>query len=226
MVITDEPSYRVIAVGDIHGHNTALEKLIEELKPSANDKIITLGDYINRGPNSKGVIEQLIELRERCQLIPILGNHDEMLLDARKDRYAFDRFVMSGGKETVESYGTRKLDAVPNSHWEFLESCRDYHETSNFIFTHANACGHTPMKDQLPSVLRWTGVDDMDVCNHRSGKLLIVGHSAEKKVRDFGTCVCIDTGCGFGGILTAYEPATKKRWQVTEDGDAIPWCST
>ena len=221
MVTTDEPSKRVIAIGDIHGHSTAFEALIQQIKPSADDEIITLGDYVNRGPDSKGVIEQLIELREQCQLVPILGNHDEMLLDARDDQYAFDRFVMSGGKGTVNSYGGRKLDTVPNPHWEFLESCLDYHETENFIFTHANACSHTPMKDQLSSVLRWTGVDEMETCKHRTKKILIVGHSAGKEIRDFGTCVCIDTGCGFGGVLSAYEPATTKRWQVTEDGRQV-----
>ncbi|PHQ34375.1 metallophosphoesterase family protein [Rhodopirellula bahusiensis] len=209
---------RLIAIGDIHGHSNALDSLIRAINPSAKDEIITLGDYVNRGPGSEGVIEQLIELQDRCQLISILGNHDEMLLDARKDQYAFDRFVMSGGKETVQSYRSQKLDAIPDAHWEFLESCRDYHETSNFIFTHANACSHTPMNDQLSSVLRWTGVDEMEICNHRTGKSLVVGHAAGEEIRNFGTCVCIDTGCGFGGVLTAYEPATKKRWQVTEDG--------
>ena len=215
------PNSRIIAIGDIHGHSVALHSLLDAVQPSRDDVIVTLGDYVNRGPNSRDVIECMIELSDRCTLIPILGNHDEMFLDARKDRYAFDRFAMSGGEETVASYDGSKLDTVPDSHWQFLESCRDYHETADFIFTHANACSHTLMKDQLSSVLRWTGVDEMEVCNHRSRKTAIVGHSATKEIRDFGTCVCIDTGCGFGGLLTAYEPVTKKRWQVTECGKQV-----
>ncbi len=221
MTGTEEPSKRVIAIGDIHGHSIALEALIEAIKPSVTDEIITLGDYVNRGPDSKGVIEQLIKLREHCRLIPILGNHDEMLLEARKDRYAYDRFVMSGGKETVASYGDRRLDDIPDSHWDFLESCIDYHEANGFVFTHANLCSYTPLRNQLSSVLRWTGVDEMEICNHQSGKIVVVGHSAGDQIRDFGTCVCIDTGCGFGGVLTADEPATKKCWQVTEAGRIV-----
>jgi serine/threonine protein phosphatase 1 len=212
---------RIIAIGDIHGHALALRALTRAIQPSPDDVIVTLGDYVNRGPDSGGVIECLIELQDRCKLVTILGNHDEMLLDARNDRYAYDRFLMSGGKETVVSYGNRKLDGIPASHWKFLESCGDYHETADLIFTHANFCSYTPLENQLSSVLRWTGIDEMEICNHRSGKVAIVGHAAGNEIRDHGTCICIDTGCGFGGLLTACEPATKTIWQVTEGGEIV-----
>ncbi|WP_417730852.1 metallophosphoesterase [Rosistilla oblonga] len=212
---------RIIAIGDIHGHALALRALTRAIQPSPDDVIVTLGDYVNRGPDSKGVIACLIELRDSCKLVPILGNHDEMLLDARNDRYAYDRFVMSGGKGTVDSYGNQKLDGIPASHWRFLETCVDYYETAHSLFTHANFCSYTPLQHQLSSVLRWTGIDEMEICDHRSGKVAIVGHAAANEIRDHGTCVCIDTGCGFGGVLTAYEPATKTIWQVTEDGEVV-----
>lgn len=210
---------RLIAIGDIHGHALALRGLLSIIEPSHADVIVTLGDYVNRGPDSRDVVECLIELQDRCTLIPILGNHDEMLLDARKDRYAYDRFVFSGGEETVQSYGSQRLNGIPDSHWEFLDSCHDYHVTDGFAFTHANFCSYTPIERQLSSVLRWTGVDEMEICKHKSGRTAIVGHSAGDQIRDFESCVCIDTGCGFGGVLTAYEPATKKHWQVTEAGE-------
>lgn len=219
MTIKPTTSGRLIAIGDIHGHAVALRALIKAIQPSADDVIVTLGDYVNRGPDSRGVVECLIHLQDRCNLIPILGNHDEMFLDARKDRYAYDRFLVSGGRETVASYSDQKLDGIPKSHWAFLESCRDYYEIANFIFTHANFCSYTPLKLQLSSVLRWTGIEEMDICRHRTEKVAIVGHSVGEKIRDYGTCICIDTGCGFGGLLTAYEPATKEFWQVTEAGE-------
>ncbi|GAA4473621.1 metallophosphoesterase [Novipirellula rosea] len=227
MTITPTTSGRLIAIGDIHGHAMALRALIRAIQPSADDVIVPLGDYVNRGPDSKGVVECLIELQNRCNLVPILGNHDEMLLDARKDRYAYDRFLVSGGRETVASYGKQKLDGIPKSHWAFLESCRDYYETASFIFTHANFCSYTPLHLQLSSVLRWTGIDDLGICRHRTRKVAIVGHSAGEKFRNYGTCICIDTGCGFGGLLTAYEPITGNQWQVTEMGDLItePKCN-
>lgn len=212
---------RLIAIGDVHGHEAALRSILKLIEPNYQDEIVTLGDYVNRGPDSSGVIECLLDLGELCELIPILGNHDEMLLDARKDRYALDRFLASGGDKTLLSYGSPSLNAIPDTHWEFLESCQDLYVTRGFAFTHANLCRYTPFHQQQSAILRWTGIDEMEVCNHESGKIAIVGHSAGDQIRDFGTCICIDTGCGFGGLLTAYEPATKKRWQVTEAGELV-----
>ena len=74
---------RTIAIGDIHGCSAALDALLEAIRPRPEDCIVTLGDYINRGPDSRGVIERLIELKDRCRLVPLLGNHDQMLLDVR-----------------------------------------------------------------------------------------------------------------------------------------------
>ena len=74
---------RTIAIGDIHGCSAALDALLKTIRPRPEDRIVTLGDYINRGPDSRGVIERLIELKDRCRLVPLLGNHDQMLLEAR-----------------------------------------------------------------------------------------------------------------------------------------------
>lgn len=71
-----QPNSRIIAIGDIHGHSLALRSLLDAVQPSRADVIVTLGDYVNRGPGSREVIECLIELRDRCELIPILGNHE------------------------------------------------------------------------------------------------------------------------------------------------------
>lgn len=76
---------RLIAIGDIHGHAAALESNLDAIIPGPDDTIVTLGDYINRGPDSRRVLDLLIELNHRCNLIPILGNHEEMMLDSRVD---------------------------------------------------------------------------------------------------------------------------------------------
>src|SRR4051794_34181621 len=77
---------RTIAIGDIHGCSTALDALIHAIRPRPEDVIVALGDYINRGPDARGVLDGLIELGRYCRLIPILGNHEQMLLDARANR--------------------------------------------------------------------------------------------------------------------------------------------
>ena len=73
-------SGRLIAIGDIHGHAAALESILDAILPGPDDTIVTLGDYINRGPDSRKVLDLLIDLSRRCQLIPILGNHEEAVL--------------------------------------------------------------------------------------------------------------------------------------------------
>ena len=72
-----------IAIGDIHGCSAALDALLDAIRPRPEDTIVTLGDYINRGPDSRGVLDRLIDLGRRCRLVPLLGNHDQMLLEAR-----------------------------------------------------------------------------------------------------------------------------------------------
>jgi serine/threonine protein phosphatase 1 len=72
---------QVIAIGDIHGCARALRTVIEAIQPQGNDTLIPLGDCIDRGPDSRQVIDELLRLRERCNLIPLLGNHEEMMLN-------------------------------------------------------------------------------------------------------------------------------------------------
>ena len=81
----DSMPSRTIAIGDIHGCSRALAALLTTIKPTRNDVIVTLGDYIDRGPDSRGVIEQLVALEGQCTVIPLLGNHDEMLLHLMQD---------------------------------------------------------------------------------------------------------------------------------------------
>src|SRR4026209_381065 len=96
---------RTIAIGDVHGCSVALQTLIAAINPQPEDTIVTLGDYVDRGPDSRGVIDQLIALIDRCELVPLLGNHDLMLLQSITDRAMFDFWQTCGGSATLESYG-------------------------------------------------------------------------------------------------------------------------
>src|SRR5579871_5490239 len=181
-------SKRTIAVGDIHGCSLALAAILKAMGPRSDDTIVTLGDYINRGPDSRGVIEALIAVTERCQLIPLLGNHEQKLLDART---GFDSttWLGMGGSTTLDSYGPgRKLSLIPDVHFEFFETCRDYYETSGHIFAHANYYADVPMDEQPPLMLRWESLAHARPSPHESGKTVIVGHTPQKdgEVLDLG----------------------------------------
>jgi serine/threonine protein phosphatase 1 len=96
---------RTIAIGDIHGCLDALAALIDAIGPGPEDTLITLGDHIDRGPDSRGVLDRLIALSRHCRLVPLQGNHEELLLDALRDITTLRRWLTLGGVETLRSYG-------------------------------------------------------------------------------------------------------------------------
>src|ERR1700724_3741155 len=103
---------RTIAVGDVHGCSTALASLIEAIQPTALDTLVFLGDYIDRGPDSRGVLEQVIALGERCTVVPLLGNHEEMLLAALEGQSELRYWLKFGGTEALASYGHRSWQDI------------------------------------------------------------------------------------------------------------------
>ena len=96
---------RTIAIGDIHGCSDALKTLVDTIDPGSEDTIVTLGDYVDRGPDSREVIEQLMQLENRCRLVSLLGNHEIMMLNALSSRSDFNLWLNFGGMETMSSYG-------------------------------------------------------------------------------------------------------------------------
>src|SRR5262245_5576235 len=95
---------RELAFGDIHGCARAFRTLLDILKPETNDTIIFLGDYIDRCPDSCAVIDMILELNRRCTVIPLAGNHEKMLLQARAESQALNEWLKQGGRETLRSY--------------------------------------------------------------------------------------------------------------------------
>src|SRR5262245_8987224 len=98
---------RVIAIGDIHGCAAALRAVVEAISPEPDDTLITLGDCVDRGPESRQVIDELLLLRDRCQLIPLLGNHEEMMLNFLDGKQQPDNWLEVGGVATVRSYSAK-----------------------------------------------------------------------------------------------------------------------
>lgn len=146
---------RVFAIGDIHGC-FALESILAEILPQVDDLVVVLGDFIDRGPESNRVVDRLIELSGQTQVVPILGNHEEMLLAILEGhQYLLGNWLSFGGLATMESYGVNHPAGIPAEHVEFLRSCRPYFETATHFFVHATYLPRKPLAKQPAEVLRW-----------------------------------------------------------------------
>ena len=213
---------RTIAIGDIHGCSVALAALLDAVNVAPDDTIILLGDYVDRGIDSKGVLDQLIELSSHCHLVSILGNHDEMMLHANDNRSELRFWLNCGGDIALASYGnSERLNLIPREHFRFLESCLPYFETDTHIFLHANYKPNVPVAKLDDHTLRWLSLNDyVPPEPHCSGKTVIVGHTSQSEVLDLGYLTCLDTGCCFGGWLTALDVPAGQIWQVNERGEA------
>ena len=213
---------RTIAIGDIHGCRLALDTLLTALELAAGDTVVMLGDAIDRGPDSRGVLERLLETREICRLVPILGNHEQMLLEAIDGRIPLQDWLMHGGAETLDSYGKgAALSAIPKGHIEFLRSWADYHETPSNFFAHGNYLPREKLSRQPWQWLRWESLRAMTPKLHCSGKTAVLGHTVNKQgeILNLGHLICIDTYCHGGQWLTALEPEARQVWQANQQGE-------
>ena len=210
---------RCIAIGDIHGCSRALGALLAAISPTSEDVVVTLGDVLDRGPDSRRTIDRLIELSQNCCLKGVLGNHEEMLLSVIRGDTPPMQWVKFGGAATLDSYGFQgDLSVIPREHLKFLESFVDYVEAERHFFVHANYDPQIPLDRQSPSHLRWLSLNESFPSRHLSGKTAIVGHTAERSGEVFSSqhLKCIDTYCYGGGWLTAYDVDTGFIWQANE----------
>ncbi|WP_169975874.1 metallophosphoesterase family protein [Tautonia rosea] len=222
---------RLLALGDIHGYPAPLDALVEAAQIGPDDTLVTLGDYVDRGPNSRRVIDRLIALESRCRLVALRGNHDLMFTEALnildEDSTRFAEFwnepllriwAQCGGFDTIESYGS--LEEVPPEHRAFLDRLVNWHETDNLLFMHANYDPLLPMASQPSDLLYWTSLHHSVPDRHHSGKTAIVGHSSQKdgEVLDLGHVICIDTYCYGGGWLTLMDLHSGQLWQADRRG--------
>ncbi len=212
---------RLIAVGDIHGCSQALDAILESIALTSDDTLVALGDYVDRGPDSKGVISRLIELRKTCQVVAIQGNHEEMMLDVVRHGQPHFRWLQYGGVETLDSYGfIGDLSIIPADHHEFFDSMVDYYEQDDYFFVHANYDPDLPLSDQTIHTLRWLKLSDVTPLPHQNGKRAFIGHTHDQagEIFDIGHLVCLDTYCYGGGWLTAMDVKTGQTWQANIDG--------
>lgn len=226
---------RNIVIGDIHGCSISLNVVLGVIDPQPDDTIITLGDYTDRGPDSKAVIERLIALKEQCNYIPIMGNHELMLMRALGGKDDLASWLYHGGVETLQSYGSSIVGPfgidpddikkfIPHEHMMFIAECIPYHEDDKNIFVHANYDWDAPLESQTENAQFWRHIRGDPPPPHNSGKTVWVGHSPQSSgnILDFGHVVCIDTYVFHperGGYLTAIDVNTREMWQANEYGD-------
>lgn len=216
---------RTLAIGDIHGCLTALDTLLGFVQPTTEDQLIFLGDYVDRGPDSKGVLDRLIDLKRSPNVICLRGNHEIMMSGARGGRDDFRFWGTFGGIEALESYssdGGAAINAVPESHWNFVErTCVDWFETRSHIFVHANLHPGLPVQNQPTGWLHWQPLNPVWHKPHISGKTMVCGHTQQRSGLPLvlERAVCIDTWAYGDGWLTCLDVAAGEYWQANELGD-------
>ncbi|MSR56399.1 MAG: serine/threonine protein phosphatase [Planctomycetaceae bacterium] len=209
---------RTLAIGDIHGCDVALKTVLEKLSPDRDDTLVVLGDVVDRGPGSRQAVDQLLELGRHCQVILILGNHEEMMLNAVSGGEWTRGWLRYGGQATLDSYGG-ELANVPVEHWEFLKSGRDYWLTERNLFVHANLEPGVPLEKQVPDWLRWTHLTGIEA-PLLPGRRIFCGHTPQTLGIPLVLpgWVCIDTfACGTGW-LTGLDVETNEYVQAQQSG--------
>ena len=216
---------RILAIGDIHGYRAALDALLDAVRPTSADCLIFLGDYVDRGPDSRGVLDRVIELERKLRVVALRGNHEQMMMESRGGPGLLPTWLFNGGEAALASYaqpgreGT--LADVPTGHWSFLDHvCVDWFETDDFFFVHGGVVPNVPIAQQPPQVLRWQKLTAA-VKPHYSGKTMICGHTPQstKLPLDLGFAICIDTGIYMdGGKLTCLDVEAGDFWQADQQG--------
>lgn len=212
------PKGRLFAVGDVHGCADELRALLQQLPLDRDSTVVFVGDYIDRGPDSRGVVDTVLELGEMCNVVCLLGNHELMLrefLDG-SDPVKVARFVYNGGSSTLASYADDQgRYAFPQEHLQFYANLKYFHVEGDYCFVHAG----------LP-----VDLDDIDVDLHGEemvwmrrrpsdpdpdmSKIVVHGHSTSLEVEVTPHRIGLDTACVFGRRLSAIELESRKVYSV------------
>ncbi|WP_265570911.1 metallophosphoesterase family protein [Sphingomicrobium nitratireducens] len=230
----------VYAIGDIHGHHEELGRLLGKIgkdaeRRDAETHLVFLGDYIDRGPDSAGVLDRLVARDLPCDRHHFLmGNHESSLLAITDYGAATGaNWLGFGGFETLESYGLKRKkllkkggnlaeiirDTLPEAHLDFLRGLRLKLEIDDYLFVHAGVRPGVDLDAQDPRDLLWIR-DDFISSRRYHGKVIVHGHTIHDSHADEPHRIGIDTGCYAGGALTAVRLKGKKRAFLSVDSRA------
>jgi serine/threonine protein phosphatase 1 len=222
---------KTFAIGDVHGSLAKLEGLLSSCRDlaRAEDRFVFLGDYIDRGPQSKEVVDTLIDLSRTAagQMICLLGNHEALVLAALSGGIAETRWLAYGGSATLQSYRVSAARDLPSDHLDWLRSLPSTYDDGQRFFVHAGIDPGRPLTEQDPKALLWVREPFLsDTRDH--GRLIVHGHTPTiNSVPELrANRLNLDTGAAYGGPLTAAvfrtdELAPIEFLQACEDGDRI-----
>ena len=211
---------RILAIGDIHGCNDRLGQLLVRLGVEMQtDTLIFIGDYIDRGPDARGVIETLLQIRQASpKAVFLKGNHEELFLNFYCEGRDETLFLCNGGANTLASYGLTVAEArtgrgIPQSHLDFISSLRLTHEAEGYLFVHAGIRPGIPLVDQVPEDLLWIRYAFIE-SDEDFGRTVVFGHTPLREPLIEPNKIGIDTGAVYGGRLTAIELPSGEVHQV------------
>ena len=232
--IKETTGERIFVVGDVHGCSNELAimlaYLINEQKINSKDVVIFLGDYIDRGPDTKGVIELLVNFQSEFPKTRFLrGNHEDMLMDF----FGFGghlghAFLYNGGLETIQSYGISvfsppndMMRSLPESHFKFFCELETLIVVDNFILVHAGLNPYLELEQQSGEDIFWIREPFLE-SPHRFEKTVVFGHTPHKEVFDHRPFkLGIDTGLVFGNKLTCMELKSSELFQIKRGSDTV-----
>lgn len=207
------PAGRLLAVGDIHGCLPQLQRLLGQVAPLPRDRLVFLGDYVDRGEDSRGVIEFLLALRRRLpETVFLRGNHEQMLLAAAQGRNTL-QFLINGGTATLDSYGVREAADLPPEHLAFLNSLPTRYACGNFLFVHAGVRPGIPLEAQSDEDLLWIRQDFL-AADPDWEAVIVFGHTPQQEPLLEPRRLGLDTGAVYGRQLTCCEVRTRRCWQA------------
>lgn len=218
------------AIGDIHGCFYTLLDLMNKLRLESGDKVIFLGDYIDRGPHSRLVLDYLIDIVDQKNIIALMGNHERMCVDSYNGSAHWGQvWMQNGGGATVDSYDERpeeertsrppanlgdeesmeararwyeSLPQVSKEHIAWMADLPTAYETDDFFFVHAGIDPEEPLEEQTEQDLLWIR-NQFVTYAFPLPKRVVFGHTPFEKAQILSNKIGIDTGCVYGGKLTA-----------------------
>ena len=217
---------KYIAIGDIHGCFHSMEALLGKLEPYYDRQFVFVGDYIDRGPKSKQVVDYLLDFKEKVDCVFLRGNHEQMLLDAVHNGNK-SMWMMNGGKATLNSYNPDgDTVSLPEDHMSFFENTPLYYDTDEFFFVHA---GLSPGKTIAQSIEDENEVNEflwershLNAFETPWEKKVVFGHTPRPKPIQKDKMIGIDTGCvfdrvGYGKLTAVKLPEEEFIQQTTLD---------
>lgn len=196
---------RTFIIGDIHGCAKTFRKMVEEeIQLKKEDSLYLLGDYIDRGPDSKGVIDFILELRDAgMQVFTLRGNHEQLLIESVNSPGVERMWLRNGGDKTLNSFGLESVKEIPAKYGHFFLNTLFYYETDDFLLVHAglNCEAEDPLQDKMS--MMWSR-NFRDENNYLRGKILIHGHTPIPcdllLAQKFESPLNLDGGCVYRGL--------------------------